>query len=437
MPQDLADTSTMLIAYFDESGHSRQTDFVSMAACVGRYDQWKTFDQQWNAALAKHNAPYLHMREYAHSIGPFEGWKEPQRRGLMADCLAATTASRLVFAVACVRVTDFITLEPEIRAEIADPYYACFQELVSAMKLAAYVGFPGDHVNIVYSQQDEFGSSFRKIFELMKKTTQDGERLGVLALQDMRSSPGLQLADLVASEMRHYYPLRQDKPHLAVRYPFRVLCEHQLRLKGDLFKFIPQWLMRLKITGGSAEVLRALFRDPDTWAPLIRQLAPEPINLLARSGRLVTETPSHREVLLRVRFPDLRGAQAATGRSRSDPITQSFGCSSTLVRNAFSSRARFENSAAVYTVGFTCRPRVHATRSSAPKTSPYVRLSLTIITSMSLPAWSVALATDPYTKAARIAGDKGFRASRSGSASPTVFKTIFRSSENSGDAAFA
>jgi hypothetical protein len=278
----------MLIAYFDESGHSRQTDFVSMAACVGRYDQWKTFNEQWKAALATHGAPYLHMREFAHSIGPFENWTEPQRRGLMADCLKAVTASRLVFAAACIRVADFIGLEPEIRAEIADPYYACFQELVSAMKFAAYVGFPGDRVNIVYSAQDEFSRSFRRVFDLIKTTTQDGRRLGVLEFQDMRSSCGLQLADLVAYEMRHYYQLRQDKPYLAVRYPFKVLCEHQLRLKGGLFKYIPQWLMRLKITGGSAEVLRALFRDAETWAPLIRQLAPEPINLVGRSNRLVT-----------------------------------------------------------------------------------------------------------------------------------------------------
>jgi len=38
---------------------------------------------------------------------------------------------------------------------------------------------------------------------------------------------------------------------------------------------------------------------------------------------------------------DLRGAQAATGRSCSEPITQSFGCWSTRVTNAFSVRARF------------------------------------------------------------------------------------------------
>lgn len=135
------------------------------------------------------------------------------------------------------------------------------------------------------------------------------------------------------------------------------------------------------------------------------------------------------EVPLRVRFPDLRGAQAAMVRSSSEPITQSFGCSSTRVTNAFSVRARFENSAAVYTVGLIFRPTACVTRSRAPKTSPYLRLSLMIIRSMSLADWSVALATEPYTKAARIAADKGFKASRSGSARPTVFNTILRSSE--------
>ncbi len=88
------------------------------------------------------------------------------------------------------------------------------------------------------------------------------------------------------------------------------------------------------------------------------------------------QTPSHRELPFRERFPDPRGAQAATGRSSSDPITQSFGCSSTRVTNAFSVRARFENSAVVYTVGLTFRPTARVTRSTAPKTSPYVRLSL-------------------------------------------------------------
>jgi len=47
---------------------------------------------------------------------------------------------------------------------------------------------------------------------------------------------------------------------------------------------------------------------------------------------------------------------------------------------------------------------------------------------MSLADRPVALATDPYTKATGIDGDKGLRASRKGCARPAVVSTIFRSS---------
>lgn len=58
------------------------------------------------------------------------------------------------------------------------------------------------------------------------------------------------------------------------------------------------------------------------------------------------------------------------------PTTQTFGCSRTRCTNAFSPRVRFANSAALYTVGLTGRPRASAARSSAPNRSPYVRWSL-------------------------------------------------------------
>ena len=77
-------------------------------------------------------------------------------------------------------------------------------------------------------------------------------------------------------------------------------------------------------------------------------------------------------------------------------MIQTCGCSNTRVTNALSWRLRLENSAAVCTVGLTCRPSVVVTRSRTPNTSPYVTLSLMIIRSMSLVARSVALATEPY-----------------------------------------
>ena len=53
--------------------------------------------------------------------------------------------------------------------------------------------------------------------------------------------------------------------------------------------------------------------------------------------------------------------------------------------------------------------------------------------SMSLSARSPPFATEPYTKAARIRRDRDPKAVRIGSARPTVFMTMPRSSENNGD----
>jgi putative transposase len=59
-------------------------------------------------------------------------------------------------------------------------------------------------------------------------------------------------------------------------------------------------------------------------------------------------TGRFREECLNVHWLRLSAARATASRMRSRP------------------GARFENSAAVYTVGLTCRPRVRATRSTAP-----------------------------------------------------------------------
>ena len=140
------------------------------------------------------------------------------------------------------------------------------------------------------------------------------------------------------------------------------------------------------MSGAVGEIEPAVQRVYRSWR---LSAAPGPNGLDLR-------TPSHREVPLRGRFPDPARRSSGDGevmfRSRS---TQSFGCLSTRVTNAFSVRARFENSATAYTVGLTFRPTARVTRSRAPKTSPYVRLSLMIIRSMSLADWSIALAKEP------------------------------------------
>lgn len=76
-------------AYFDASGKEREGTVV-VAGWLASADAWVALQRQWNAVLAKHNVPYFHMKEFAHSVGAFgQGWKgyEPRRRRFLSDLI--------------------------------------------------------------------------------------------------------------------------------------------------------------------------------------------------------------------------------------------------------------------------------------------------------------------------------------------------------------
>src|SRR5437867_3598268 len=105
----------MQIAMADESGFAgegRQDPYFSMAAFVADDRDWAELTVRWREALAKHKAPYLHMREFAHRIELFRGWTEDQRRALMADLLRIIAGLELYAVGAVMRVADFEALTP-------------------------------------------------------------------------------------------------------------------------------------------------------------------------------------------------------------------------------------------------------------------------------------------------------------------------------------
>jgi hypothetical protein len=59
----------MFVAYFDESGQLDAGGFVCLAGFVAPEEKWVAFDTTWNAALAKHGAPYLHTTDLANLRG--------------------------------------------------------------------------------------------------------------------------------------------------------------------------------------------------------------------------------------------------------------------------------------------------------------------------------------------------------------------------------
>ena len=247
-----------------------------MAGCEANWPTWQEFNERWNAALRRHNAAYLHMREFAHFTGKFKGWTELRRRALLSDCLDCLQGLHIWSFGSAMFGDDFRVLSEESQQGLLDPYVCCFQDCLYASTLSKNLLFPGDAVDVVYSEQDEFSNTFRRVFSVWKESN-EGRSLGRLAFRRMVDCPGLQLADLMAYELTHYYHLRKNRPELKVRVPFKRICDQQLELHGAAFKYLPRWKIQLKARPRLWEAVQeALWRDALTWEPLLSQQYPEP-----------------------------------------------------------------------------------------------------------------------------------------------------------------
>ena len=64
---------TMLTAHFDESCGG---GFVVVGGWIASVEEWDRFEIDWKLFLIDYKVPYLHMKEYAHSVGPYKKWKD-------------------------------------------------------------------------------------------------------------------------------------------------------------------------------------------------------------------------------------------------------------------------------------------------------------------------------------------------------------------------
>jgi hypothetical protein len=265
----------MLTSFFDESGHSSTTEFFALAAFVAEELHWDTFSIRWRQALADSGAPYLHMREFAHRVGAFKDWTEEQRRGLLSRCVSAINSIHAIAVGAAISVADFKALTAEAQTALQDPFFCCFQEVVRGAAISACFEPPGTRVRMVFSQQDEFGAKAHHLWEVMRDEIDVSERMESLAFQDMRAVPGLQAADLLAYEFRHYYHLRRTRPELAPRWAFMEIVQHQrTAYNAYKLKYLPAWYLKAQAEGVFDELIGTMWSDPGKYRPQLEELFP-------------------------------------------------------------------------------------------------------------------------------------------------------------------
>lgn len=264
----------MNVVMADESGFAGD-GYFAMAGYVAETDVWTGFNELWDLILRKHGIEYFHMKDFAGRRELFTGWDEPRRVALMADLLEAITAGPLFAIGACLKMADFERLSARLSQEgINAPYMACFHEMILGAGLTgATSDYPLSAIDFIYSRQDEFRKSMKRLWEFSRGYRDYGPALGILEFQDMRTVPGLQAADLLVYEFRHFYHLKDRRPDLKMRVPFRRLIEHQNELHVRRLKYLPGWLLELQANGLVEPGMHIISSDP-SWDFMYQQLNP-------------------------------------------------------------------------------------------------------------------------------------------------------------------
>jgi hypothetical protein len=102
--------------------------------------------------------------------------------------------------------------------------------------------------------------------------------LGTLEFQDMRVTPGLQAADLIAYEFRHYYDLRETRPDLPVRFPLRTILDHRPVDAPVLMKYLPEWYIEFQASGVGQQAMKVITDDIEKWSCLYLSMQPPGVN---------------------------------------------------------------------------------------------------------------------------------------------------------------
>jgi hypothetical protein len=218
-----------LKCYFDASYDSPKTTTI-VSGWVSTTGLWERFDADWRLLLAKYNVPYLHMREFAHSIkgSPFERWRgEESKRASFLSSAAEVIRGYAKFGVACVvdhKAFDQVDAEYALSEILGNPYALAGRDCIANAN--AWLKKEQRQLPVEYFFEDrDVGKG-----ELMRIVNRDHDCAPHFApSHDTKSGQHgltpLQAADFAVYEVFKGYRLGDDVPVWRHRHSLRSLAQ--------------------------------------------------------------------------------------------------------------------------------------------------------------------------------------------------------------------
>jgi hypothetical protein len=123
--------------YFDNSGDENdpQHKHLTVGGYLANEGQWERFEKAWKANLEEFGLPYLHMKEFAHHLPPFDRFKkdEPERRRFISKCTSIIGECQPKAICHSIRI-------PDVKRFNAD-----FQQKIDAISFCLYTAFVDIH----------------------------------------------------------------------------------------------------------------------------------------------------------------------------------------------------------------------------------------------------------------------------------------------------
>ena len=234
----------LLKTYLDDSGKSDDPSesITCIAGAIAPLQAWEDLEREWKEVLRQFNVPYLHMKEYAHSApaSPFEKWKgdEDTRRSFLSVLMDIMEPHVLGLIGTTVPNEDFRRLTSAQQQQMRNPFFMCFQQTILAAGVNAFAEFKrvgqsleipesnlpeGEKMEVVFSKQDEFRHISDAFHYAMQERMTIGPMLGSLSWASYKDVIPLQVADLVAYEVKRFAATLIDEKRNTIRTPMKRL----------------------------------------------------------------------------------------------------------------------------------------------------------------------------------------------------------------------
>lgn len=204
----------MLNAYFDRSGQD-DSAFLTLSGIAATEELWSEIAQTWNYILQSgdRKASYMHMIEAVHLRGEFskeKGWNDESVFELVNALLSYITQidkSRYCQFACTIDMNAYRRLEKETY-QLGSPIDLCnltCVETVMQWYLLEYKGGLDLEAKYYFDQGEPFEPVFREKWERETEKDRSAGQYNTIwshikhvGSADMRSTPGLQIADMLA-----------------------------------------------------------------------------------------------------------------------------------------------------------------------------------------------------------------------------------------------